>query len=241
MIKLVRALKRRMQPESGMSLIELVVTMILLGVILLMASSMYISVAQTTSTTQATNEGTRVASNAMNEVNRVIRFAVISPQSGTDPLPAFATAKPFEVVLFSLVDVDGLTAPSQRPTKPAMVKFSLESDGNVYERRWNPTASGQFWNFGTLPPSNLTATSSRVLGGKFLATGTDSALFRYFKADGTELIPTGTSSLSLANRKLIATVVVTMNAVPLIGPDQHPVIIQNTIGMLNLGNITAGG
>lgn len=223
-----------------MSLIELLVTMLLLGMILLMASNMYISVARTTSSTQAVNEGTRVAANAMNEVNRVVRFAINNPVSGTTPQPAFSTAKTTEMVLFSLVDVDGLSSVTARPLKPTMAKFSLEADGNVYERRWNPNPSGQFWNFGTVPPLNSTATTSRVLGGKFLATGTGTALFRYYTSDGTELVPTGTSSLSLADRQKIATVVVTMNAVPLVGPGDHPVIVTNKIGMLNLAN-TQGG
>lgn len=224
-----------------MSVIELLVTMVLLGLILLMASNMYISVVRTTDSTQAVNEGTRVAANAMNEVNRVVRFGVQSPRSGTTPLPAFSSAKTDEMVVFSLVDVDGLAPVGDRPMKPVMVKFALESDGNIYERRWNPTASGQFWNFGSLPPSNSTAVSSRVLGGKFLATGTGSALFRYLTADGTELIPSGATSLSLTQRQQIATVIVTMNAVPLVGPDDQPVIITNTIGMLNLGTSTGAG
>lgn len=223
-----------------MSVIELLVTMVLLSLILLMASSMYISVVRTTDDTQAINEGTRVAANAMNEVNRVVRFGVESPRSGNTPLPAFVSAKADELIVFSLVDVDGLTPVGDRPMKPVMVKFALESDGNVYERRWNPTPSGQFWNFGTLPPSNSTAVSSRVLGGKFLATGTGSALFRYLTADGTELIPSGSTSLSLSQREQITSVLVTMNAVPLVGPDDHPVIITNTIGMLNLG-VKLGG
>lgn len=240
MITAIRALKHDSESDEGMSLVELLVTMMLLGMILLMASNMYISVVQTTDKTQAVNEGTRVASNAMNEVNRVVRFAIDSPQTGTAPLPAFSVARASEMVVFSLVDVDALVAPSALPIEPTMVKFALEDDGNLVERRWEPTPSGQFWNFGSLPPSDASAVSSRVLGGKFLATGTDSALFRYFSADGTELIPTGTSNLSLSSRQKIATVVVTMNAVPLVGPDDHPVVIKNTIGMLNLANITGG-
>jgi len=223
-----------------MSVIELLVTMVLLGMILLMASNMYISVVRTTDSSQAINEGTRVASNAMNEVNRVVRFAIDSPRSGNDPLPAFSTAAANELIVFSLVDVDGLASTTVRPLKPVMVKFALETDGNVVERRWNPTASGRFWNFGSIPPLNSTAVSSRVLGGKFLATGTEESLFRYLKADGTEMVPSGNTSLSLAQRKLIASVVVTMNTVPLVGPDDHPVVIENTIGMLNLKKMSGG-
>lgn len=223
-----------------MSLIELLVTMMLLGMILLMASNMYISVVHTTDTTQSVNEGTRVASNAMNEVNRVVRFAVDNPKSGTTPQPAFSTAKASELEVFSLVDVDGLANVTVRPLKPVMVKFSLESDGNVYERRWNPTASGQFWKFDTVPGNDATAVLSRVLGGKFLATGTGTSLFRYYDASGNEMVPMGTANLTLAQRQKIASVVVTMNTVPLVGPDDHPVIITNTIGMLNLANIQGG-
>lgn len=238
-IRLKSIIDRR-HSDEGMSVVELLVTMMLLGIILLMASNMYISVVKTTDSTQATNEGTRIASNAMNEVNRVVRFAIDNPQTGTDPLPAIAVAKATEVVLFSLVDADGLASTTTRPIKPVMVKFALESDGNIVERRWDPTASGQFWNFGTIPPVNSTAARSRVLGGKFLATGTETSLLRYLKADGTEMIPTGSSSLSLAQRQLIASVVVTMNTVPLVGPDDHPVIVTNTIGMLNLVKNTGG-
>lgn len=223
-----------------MSVVELLVTMVLLGLILIMASNLYISTVRTTDQTQSVNEGTRVAANAMNEVNRVVRFAVDSPRSGTDPLPAFSSAKATELTIFSLVDVDALASVATRPLKPVMVRFSLESDGNVWERRWDPSPSGQFWNFGTVPPSNATAARSRVLGGKFLATGTEASLFRYLKADGTEMVPIGNSSLTLSQRQQIASVVVTMNTVPLVGPDDHPVVIVNTIGMLNLGSMTGG-
>ncbi len=256
MIRRIRRTFSQNNAESGMSVIELLVTMILLGMILLMASNMYISVVRTTDDSKSVNEGTRVASNAMNELNRVVRFAVNSPLSGADPLPAFSSAKASELVVYSLVDVDGLASTAERPLKPVMVKIGLESDGNVFERRWNPTASGQFWSFsGVSSTANNTAVSSRVLGGKFLATGTSTSLFRYFTDDCsvpnppsmsiidhlvqhcTELVPTGTSSLSLANRKEISTVVVTMNTVPLVGPDDRPVIITNAIGMLNLGTM----
>ena len=223
-----------------MSVVELLVTMMLLGMILLMASNMYISVVRTTDSSQAVNEGTRVAANAMNEVNRVVRFAVESPISGSDPLPAFSVAKATELVVFSLVDSDGLASTAVRPMRPVMVKFGLEIDGNIVERRWIPTELGPFWKFGALPPTNATAATSRVLGGKFLATGTGTSLFRYLKADGTEMIPAGSASLNAAQLKLIASVVVTMNAVPLIGPDDQPVIVTNTIGMLNLVNVSGG-
>lgn len=224
--------------EGGFSLIETMVTMMLLGLILLMASSMYISVVRTTDNSQAVNEGTRVAANAMNEVNRVLRFAVDSPRTGGNPLPAFSVAKGSELVLYSLVDVDGLASTATRPLRPVMVKFALESDGNIVERRWEPNPSGQFWSFGAA--TNTTAVSSRVLGGKFLATGTDESLFRYLDAHGVEMIPVGNASLTSAQRKQIASVLVTMNTVPLNGPDDHPVIITNNIGMLNLQPDTGG-
>lgn len=238
MTGLLRRARALTGADSGMSVVELLVTMVLLTLILLMASNMYISVTQTTTQTQSVNEGTRVASNAMNEINRVVRFAVDNPRSNDTPLPAFSSAKASELTVFSLVDTDALASVADRPLMPVMVSFELGTDGNIAERRWKPAPAGSFWAFGAASPP--TAQLSRVLGGKFLASGTTESLFRYFDSNGVELIPAANLSLNAADRAKIKSVLVTMNTVPLDSPDDTPVVIENMIGMLNLVELSGG-
>lgn len=222
-----------------MSVVELLVTMVLLSLILIMASNMYISVTQATTKSQSVNEGTRVAANAMNEINRVVRFGVENPRSGTDPLPAFSVAKTSELTMYSMVDTDALASVADRTLMPLMVRFALNPDGNVIEQRWMPTAAGKFWTF-PASPTAATAIASRILGGKFLATGTTKPLFRYYDVNGVELIPAANASLDATKRAQIKSVLVTMNTVPLDSPDDVPVVVENRIGMLNLVERTGG-
>lgn len=219
--------------EVGLTLIELLVTMFLLGLVLAVASSMFISVARVTSHTQVVNEGTRVAANAMDEINRVIRFAVHIPRSGCmNPFPAIRSGNTDSLEIISMVRGDDSDLVSMQPMR---VIFQLGGDGNITERRWALRSSGGFW-----VDTNPVFQFDRTLGGRFLATGIETSLFRYLDAGGNELVPPNSAGLSNDQRLKVAAVLVTMNTVPLAQPDSEPVVIENTIFMLNLEEVKTG-
>lgn len=229
MTRLVRILHRA-RDERGLSLAELMVTMFVLVIVLLISSNLFVSAATTTTSTRAINEGTRVASNAMNELHRVVRFAVHNPVSGVAlPDPAVQYAGRDTLALYSLVGVDPAEPITTRPPRPSLVRFELDASGQLIENRWEPQASGRFWSF-----ANPTHTLRRVLGGEFLATGLTEPLFRYYTASGSELVPPAGASLSPSQRREVTAVTVTMNTVPLDGIDTKPVIVTTTIELLNL-------
>lgn len=223
---------RRQNGEAGITLVELLVTVFLFGIVLAVAGSMFVSVARTTAQTQTVNEGTRIAANAMDEINRVIRFATHLPRSGcVNPNPAIREAKAESLALTTLVKGDDSSLIEMQPMR---VELALQPDGNIVEKRWALRQVSGFW-----VDSSPTFKLERTLGGRFLATGVEESLFRYLDANGTELVPSS-SGLTSSQRHVVAAVIVTMNTVPLAQPDSQPVVVENTIYMLNLGSIKEG-
>lgn len=204
--------------DRGLTIVELMVSMMISSIVLALVASMFINVAKITSVANATTQRSSVAGNTMDEVSRVIRTATTNAvATSVDPDPALVSATPTALTLYSFVDA--------APAAPAPTKVTFRFDaGYLIEDRILGTDSNGYWAFGG-------AVSSRTLGGPFDLTGGD-PFFTYLDSAGAA-IPAG-SGLTLAQRKLVASIRVTVRITNLPAAGNDPIIVINTVGMPNL-------
>lgn len=216
-----RALARIRSEDDGISMIELLVTMLVSGIVLAIVGNLFINVVVITGNSNLTIQRNGVATNIMDEVTSVIRTAANNPVStSVDPDPALVAATANSLTLYSFVDTNA-TLPA-----PSKVRFTFDAKGYLVEDRWTATKSGSYWVF-------TGSATTRTIGGPVDNLSGTPYFFTYLDAGGTAIVPSG-SGLTLTQRKLVATITVTVRIAnrPTTGTD--PVELVNTIGMPNL-------
>lgn len=218
--------------DAGITLVEMLVSMVILGIVLAVVTGLFISVAQTVAKAQAINDSTRIASNAANELGRVIGMGTSLAATGSPiPTSAFQFAGREDLIFYSNVDVDISVSVASRPARPTMVRFSIiPTSRQLREDRWTATAAGRFWTFA----SPATApNSTRTLGGPVVApVGAEKPIFTYFDEQSVEIPVPISGSLAAADLKRISSVLVTVRIASAGG--NLPVTIANTIVLPNL-------
>ncbi|MET4158733.1 prepilin-type N-terminal cleavage/methylation domain-containing protein [Agromyces sp. PvR057] len=218
--------------DAGLSLVELLVAVMLMGIVLTMVASLFISTTKSTAQSGEVHESTGNASNMANALGGVIRFATTNPKTGsTVPDPALVVARADRLALIAAVGVSATAEPSGRPPKPTLVEFSSASN-RLTERRWTPTSSGATWVFaGGSDPTTAVPAMTRGLGGRL----TNAAVFTYFDATGAPLDP-GTGALTAAQRANVAEIGIRLVVVPPSNPTgAQSVVIERRIPLANLG------
>jgi len=209
--------------DAGLSLIELLVAMLLLGVFLTMISSLYLSASRSLGHAKLLTANTRQVSNGMNEVARVIRAATENPVPGNPlPDPALVEATPEAVTLYAYVN---LNTPTQQPVK---IRLSLDADRRLVETRWAATVlSGGYFEFSSEPES------SRIIA-ETVAPG--STAFGYRDAAGLPLLGSGGDGTLLTSIELrsVASVSVSLTVQATMSDARSAVTLRNTVGMPNV-------
>jgi len=222
MTNLTKRLRAVLGPgDDGLSLVELLVSMMITGIVLAIVGSLFVNVARITTNSNATTVRNGVASNVMNEVTKVIRTAANNAVLGrTDPDSAIVTATPNTLTLYTFVD----TAPAL--PAPSKVSFRIDTKGNLVEDRIQGTDSSGFWVF-------TGAVRSRTVPGPIQSLTGAGALFVYLDADANPILPTS-GSLTAEQRAAVRSIQVTVRIAndPTTGSD--PILIVNTVGMPNL-------
>lgn len=214
--------------DAGVSLVELIVTMIVASIVLVLVGSMFVSVAKLTTNTQLTRDGVAVATNATNVLSRGIRSATDNQTSATTTDPAVVVAGSTSLTIYSYANAVNPTTPSdQTNLAPWLIQFSLDAKNQIVEKRWVATASGSYWKF--VNGTSATPKTTRTLSGLYVQDTTGTLpLFQYFDASMTNL----GSSPSLSD---IAFIKINVNLRSDSNPNATPIIITNTVGMPNLG------
>ncbi|MCU1437699.1 MAG: hypothetical protein JWP66_786 [Naasia sp.] len=217
-----RLLRRLRAEDSGISMIELLVSMMLSAVLLTLVGTMFVNVARATTNANTTRQAATVAGTIANDVARSIRFSVQNPVQNQLALdPAVIAATPTSLTLSALVDTSATTP------VPTKLRYSIV-DGRLVAERWTTTTTaGGYFLFGTGTP-----TSSRVLGGT-ISSPAGSPLFTYLDGTGATLTP-GATGLTAAQRATVAAIRITVQ-VQAPGGSAAPVMLENTVGMPNLG------
>lgn len=217
---------RRANSDEGLSLSELLVSIMVTSIALAMVTALFVNVVKVTGVSNATTQRSSSAANVINEISTVIRPATDIAIANSTPMPAVDAATGLTLTIYSFVD----TVPNS--PAPSKVSFSIDSNRNLVESRIAGTLSAGYWVFTATP-------KTRTLPGPLQRLSGDNALFVYLDATNTVLIP-GTDGLTAAQRDAVASIKVNVtiannglvSSTDVNGSD--PVTIVNTFGMPNL-------
>ncbi|MFC5928109.1 type II secretion system protein [Cryobacterium melibiosiphilum] len=225
-----RERRERREREQGLSLVELLVAMLVLGILAAIVSGLYVSSMRSVSHAEVLTANTRSVSNGMNEMARVIRAATDNPVSGVVlSAPALEAAGAESVTFYAYVNL-GTPVATQPPVK---VRLNLDANRRLVETKFAAvTLTPGFYGFSATPVSR------RILTEAIAPAGTPS-LFRYLQADGTTIVPAATG-LTLAERRLVTAVQVSVTVTNGSTDARTWVTLQNTVGMPNVGLSLAG-
>lgn len=230
MIAVRAALARRLSGprDAGISLTELIVTVMVTGVLAAIVSTMFLNVALATnnSTNTLTRNGT--ATNVMDAVSTVIRTAATNPVSTSpEPDPAIIAGTGSAVTLYSFTNAN--------PALPAPTKvgYRLDGSGNLVEDRWTATRTGGYWVF-------TGGVTTRTIGGPLVTPSGTDPIFVYLDDQGAAITP-GQSGLTLAQRSAVAAIRVTVQVANSPTSGASNIVLVNTIAMPNVAIAGTGG
>lgn len=205
-----------------MTLPELLVTMMLIGLFSALVLGLVVSVTRSFTRERSATDSTAIASNGMNELTRMVRAGTGLVVTGGTQAPVFVEAAPRTATLYSYIDTQSA---SPRPLK---VEFRVDAQGRLIERRWTATTAKEPWAFAATPTSTRTVATSVVNGS--------SVLFRYFTAAGAPIPGTGGGgTLTLAEREQVAAVRIHLTVQSDPSGRADPVALRNTVSIPNLG------
>ncbi len=213
--------------DTGASLVEIVVGIFILGIVTALIAGLFSSTMQVVTVSSALDTNTRMASNGMNEMSRIVRAGTPYPVAGAiEPEPAFALVKNEEFTIYAYVN---LANSDQRPVK---VNFSIVN-GDLIETTWtSQLQSGGYYTF----PS--TTSTRRVLASSVVPKASGSPyIFTYLDANGASItVPTTTTGLTGADAlRNVAAVKITLTIQGSSTDTRSRVTLVNTVGIPNLG------
>lgn len=165
---MIAALRRRLRDDRGLSLVEVLVSMLLTGIVMALAMSFFAMGARTT--TEATTTRTVVADTVtlQNAITSRVRVAAEAPFSATSNI-AFARAEGQAVQFYSWSETPALA--------PRMSRVTIAVTANRVTVSSCPgTQAGGFWTF----PCSAAATTSQTFQNLIVAPATgEQRLFTY--------------------------------------------------------------
>lgn len=212
--------------DSGMTLLELVVAMGISSILIALIASMFVTTSRAISDQDAALDNSRLASTAMNEVTRILRAGTEIPVYATslnDPVFTYAGAE--QIIMTSFIDSESSTDPA-----PLRVQFARNVDNELVETRYDAYhVHTTYWAF------QATAASARTIARSLLPPVATRPLFTYYDKSGAALTPAVGASLTATEIRNIASVQVTMQVQSDGSGRVEPVVIQNMVGLPNLG------
>ncbi|MBH0098210.1 type II secretion system protein [Salinibacterium sp. NSLL150] len=216
-------LSRLQRDEAGVTLAELIVTIALMGMLLAMVMTIFITFTRTFAVERSATANTSAATIAMNELTRVIRSGTENPvASVTLNEPVFSVASPENVVLQAYLDTDALDP------EPVRVQFQITADRTLVETRWDARAlSSGYFSFYSTPASERTVVRQIAAGS--------TSVFQFYTKENIELTMPASGYLSESDRRLISAVKVTMTVQTDPSGNAKTATLENTVGIPNLG------
>lgn len=218
--------RRAVRDERGMSLPELIVAMAVFAILATVMVSMFTGFSRSFSSDRSAGESTGIASTAMKELTRVIRAGTELPVPGLEGKndPVFASASDDGVELRAFLDTDAVSP------APVLVRFSVDAENRLIEERWTATRAVRSWTFpAAAPPYRRTVAHSLTPREQ-----REQPLFSYLDAKG-EPIPLVAGAVPVQSLRMIAAVQVTLSVRTSGRSDVAPVVLQNSVGVPNLG------
>jgi Tfp pilus assembly protein PilW len=205
---------RAVRGDRGLTLAELMVTMVLMGVVGTIMVSTVIAVTRAVTHNQANADSVDVARIGMNRLTMDIRAGMSIQRSGLADAPAMAEIAPNRLTVYASLGA-----------VPTKITYSINSNRELIEQWYTGNAaSNPYWTFST--------TSRTTVIARKIPT-TSAALFTYYDSTGAAL--TNQTSTAEADLSLVRSVriALTVDIDPARGGG--PVTISNTVVLPNMG------
>lgn len=230
-------LDRSRGDESGITLIELIIVMLLSSIIMTATVAFFVSVAKNTTRSINVTHSTEDASNVMNVISTGIRAAVRYQVAGqADLAPAVMLGSNSQSLTIITYTDAGPTFPD-----PLMVRFSIDSNRRMIEERWKPTIVNGFYVYNVSGAGVPVGTPyfRRALGDVVMNSATENLFSYYTGPCNTSALTYVTSSTAISNADRNKVAFIRFNLkLRSVGSDQT-VQLDNKVGLPNMGITSA--
>jgi prepilin-type N-terminal cleavage/methylation domain-containing protein len=212
--------RRTERPDAGFTMVELLVTMLITGIVLAMLGTFFANISRLTSWSGKDRDATGQAALALDAIRAVVRVATDNPTSATNTDVAIVAGSQTSLTINAYSNA-AVTA-----SAPVQVTFAVDPAGTLTEKRQLSTLSATgYYQF-------TGAVSTRVVARGFVLNG-QTPFFGFVDTSGN-LLPAATG-LNAGDRAKVTFIRVTTTLAPTTtnGPD-GVVIITSSIGMPNL-------
>jgi len=209
------ALRRRVdgRSDSGLTLAELMVTLVLMGVVGTLMLSATVMVSRTVTNAQASGDSLDIARIGMNRMARSIRAGIEIVRSGQANQPAIDS-----------MGANSLTIYSSLGPSPTKITYAIDANRNLTETVVAAGGTSPYWTFTGTPKTTIIA---------YKIPTTAPNLFSYLDANGTVLsIQSATDD---ATTGLVKQIQLNLQCDANPGKGVGPVTLTNTVVLPNLG------
>jgi Tfp pilus assembly protein PilE len=209
-----REIIRLRREEDGLTIIEMMVTLLLMGIVGTIMFASVVSVTQTLTHSQANSDSLDIARVGMNRLAKAVRSGMSIQQNGSSDLPPLVSMAP-----------NALTVYASLGTVPAKVTYSIDANRQLVESWYaGVAASSPYWTFSATPRTEVIARQIPV---------TAPALFTYLDVNGDPV--TNQTSTNVADLALVHAVAITLTIDSNPAKGGGPVTLANTVFMPNQG------
>ncbi len=215
MTRLRTALRRRVDASSdaGLTLAELMVTLVLMGILGTMMLGATVMVSRTVTNAQASGDSLDIARIGMNRMARSIRAGIEIVRSGQANQPAI-----------DAMGTNSLTIYSSLGPSPTKITYAIDANRNLTETVVAAGGTSPYWTF--------TGTAKKtIIAYKIPVTAPN--LFTYLDANGTVL--STQSASDDATTGLVKQIQLNLQCDANPGKGVGPVTLTNTVVLPNLG------
>ncbi len=207
----------RLGGDDGLSLPELLVTMVLFSLIGTVIVQTYAATTASVQRSTWRQDNTRLAQNAMETLTKSIRAGSKIEQYSATALPAFTEATETSLGVHAFL--------GDRPTR---LTYTVDSSGQLVETRLTADAgsTAPYWTFSGTP-------TTRVVTDQVVNTASQ-PLFVYYDGTGTAFVPTPGDTASL---DAVRSVEVSLSVQARDTGEVPPTVLEQRIYLPNLGAI----
>ncbi|MGE0817453.1 MAG: type II secretion system protein J [Candidatus Nanopelagicales bacterium] len=204
---------RAVRGDHGLTLAELMVTMVLMGIVGTIMINAVIQVTRTVTKAQASADSLDVARVGMARLTKNVRSGMAIQRSGLDDLPALAAISPTQLTVYA----------SLGPV-PTKITYSINANRELVEKWYvGNAASNPYWTFSNT--ARTTVVARKIPAG--------AVLFTYYDANGNPIAnQTSTNEDDLIQIRSVK-IALTVDVDPARGGG--PVTVSNTVVLPNLG------
>lgn len=208
----------RRTSDAGVSLVELLVTMMLLGVLGAVVGTTFVSATDSLQRSTWRQENTRLAQTGMQNLTKAVRAgSLIEQTGGGTALPALTEATPTSLEVHSFLG-----------PRPVRLRYSIDAGGRLIETRVvaDATSASPFWTFTGAP-------ATRIVIDRVVNTAAE-PLFVYQDGTGTAF---ASSALDEAQRRGIRSIDITLHVQSDEPGRVRPAEVEQRVHLANLGSI----